>query len=62
MDKITVAMTRNEYKRFLAYKEAYRIVMSIRRGIAGRLPNDVLLCNDVLRKENHTASYKSQKS
>ena len=33
MDKITVAMTRNEYKRFLAYKEAYRIVMSIRRGI-----------------------------
>ena len=33
MDKITVVMTRHEYKRFLAYKDAYRIVMSIRRGI-----------------------------
>ena len=33
MDKITVEMTTREYKKFLAYKEADKIVKSIRRGI-----------------------------
>ncbi|MDR2041431.1 MAG: hypothetical protein LBP98_03850 [Tannerella sp.] len=34
MDKITVAMSQREYKKFLAYKEADRIARSIRRGIS----------------------------
>ena len=33
MDKITVEMSQYEYKRFLAYKEADKIVRSIRRGL-----------------------------
>jgi hypothetical protein len=33
MDKMTVVMTKHEYKKFLAYKEADKIVRSIRRGI-----------------------------
>jgi hypothetical protein len=33
MDKITIAMSRREYKKFLAYKEADKIVRSIRRGL-----------------------------
>ena len=33
MEKITVVMTQREYKKYLAYKEADRIVRSIRRGI-----------------------------
>jgi hypothetical protein len=33
MDKITIEMTQREYKKFLAYKEAYKIVMRIRRGL-----------------------------
>jgi hypothetical protein len=33
MDKITVKMTPREYKKFLAYKEADKIVRSIRRGL-----------------------------
>ena len=33
MDKITIAMSQREYKRFLAYKEADKIVKSIRRGL-----------------------------
>jgi len=32
MEKITIAMSRREYKKFLAYKEADKIVRSIRRG------------------------------
>ena len=32
MDKITIAMSRREYKKFLAYKEADKIVKSISRG------------------------------
>jgi len=34
MDKITVVMSQREYKKFLAYKEADRIVKSIRRGLS----------------------------
>jgi len=34
MDKVKVEMTLREYKRFLAYKEADKIVRSIRRGIS----------------------------
>ena len=33
MDKITVEMSQREYKKFLAYKEADKIVKSIRRGL-----------------------------
>jgi len=33
MDKITIEMSRQEYKKFLAYKEADKIVRSIRRGL-----------------------------
>ena len=33
MDKITIVMSQREYKKFLAYKEADRIVRSIRRGL-----------------------------
>ena len=33
MDKVTIAMSQREYKKFLAYKEADRIVRSIRRGL-----------------------------
>jgi len=33
MDKMTIVMSRREYKKFLAYKEADRIVRSIHRGI-----------------------------
>ena len=33
MEKITIEMTRHEYKKFLAYKEADKIVRSIRRGL-----------------------------
>jgi len=33
MEKITIEMTRREYKKFLAYKEADKIVRSIRRGL-----------------------------
>ena len=32
MDKITIVMSQREYKKFLAYKEADKIVRSIRRG------------------------------
>jgi len=33
MDKVTIVMSKREYKKFLAYKEADRIVKSIRRGL-----------------------------
>jgi hypothetical protein len=33
MDKITVAMSKREYRKFLAYKEADKIARSIRRGL-----------------------------
>jgi hypothetical protein len=33
MDKITIVMSRREHKKFLAYKEADRIVKHIRRGL-----------------------------
>jgi len=33
MDKITVTMTKREYKKFLAYKEADKIVKSIQHGL-----------------------------
>jgi len=33
MDKITVEMSQLEYKKFLAYKKADKIVRSIRRGL-----------------------------
>jgi len=33
MDKITIVMTRREYKKYLAYKEADKIVRGIRRGL-----------------------------
>ena len=33
MDKVTIVMSRREYKKFLAYKEADKIVRSIRRGL-----------------------------
>ena len=33
MDKITIVMSQHEYKKYLAYKEADKIVRSIRRGI-----------------------------
>ena len=33
MEKITVKMSPREYKKFLAYKEADKIVRSIRRGL-----------------------------
>jgi hypothetical protein len=33
MDRITVKMTPREYKKFLAYKDAEKIVRSIRRGL-----------------------------
>jgi hypothetical protein len=32
-DKITVVMSRHEYKKFLAYMEADKTVRSIRRGL-----------------------------
>jgi len=33
MNKITIEMSRHEYKKFLAYKEADKIVRCIRRGL-----------------------------
>jgi hypothetical protein len=33
MNKITVEMSQHEYKKFLEYKKADRIVRSIRRGL-----------------------------
>jgi len=33
MDKITIVMSQREYKKYLAYKEADKIVRSIRRGL-----------------------------
>ena len=33
MDKITITMSPREYKKFLAYKEADKIVRGIHRGI-----------------------------
>jgi hypothetical protein len=33
MDKITITMSPREYKKFLAYKEADKIVRSIHRGL-----------------------------
>jgi len=33
MDKITIELSRREYKKFLAYKEADKIVRGIRRGL-----------------------------
>jgi hypothetical protein len=33
MDTVTIVMSRNEYKKFLAYKEADKIVKRIRRGL-----------------------------
>jgi hypothetical protein len=33
MDKITVEMSQREYKKFLAYKEADKIVRCIKRGL-----------------------------
>jgi hypothetical protein len=33
MDKVTIVMSRREYKKFLAYKEADKIVKSLRRGL-----------------------------
>ena len=33
MDQITVIMSPHEYKKFLAYKEADKIVRGIRRGL-----------------------------
>jgi hypothetical protein len=33
MDKITITMSRREYKKFLAYKEADKIARRVRRGI-----------------------------
>ena len=33
MDKVTVVMSFREYKKFLAYKEADKIVKRIRRGL-----------------------------
>jgi len=33
MDKITIKMSQREYKKFLAYKEADKIVRGIRRGM-----------------------------
>jgi hypothetical protein len=33
MDKITVKMSRYEYKKYLAYREADKVVRSIRRGL-----------------------------
>ena len=33
MDKITVEMSQREYKKFLVYKEADKIVRSIRKGL-----------------------------
>jgi len=33
MDKVTVEMSCREYKKFLAYKEADKIVRGIRRGL-----------------------------
>ena len=32
MDKITIVMSQREYKRYLAYREADKIVRGIRRG------------------------------
>jgi hypothetical protein len=34
MDKITIEMSQQEYKKFLAYKEADKIVRCIRRGLS----------------------------
>ena len=34
MDKVIINMSQREYKKFLAYKEADKIVKSIRRGIS----------------------------
>jgi len=33
MDKVTIVMSKREYKKFLAYKEADKVVKSIRRGL-----------------------------
>jgi len=33
MDKITIEMSSREYKKFLAYKEADKIIRGIRRGL-----------------------------
>jgi hypothetical protein len=33
MDKITLVISQREYKKFLAYKEADKIVRSLRRGL-----------------------------
>jgi len=33
MDNVTIIMSLREYKKFLAYKEADKIVRSIRRGL-----------------------------
>jgi len=33
MNKITIAMSSREYKKYLAYKEADKIVRGIRRGL-----------------------------
>jgi hypothetical protein len=33
MDKINVVMSQREYKKYLAYKDADKIVRSIRRGL-----------------------------
>jgi len=33
MDTVTIVMSRREHKKFLAYKEADRIVRHIRRGL-----------------------------
>jgi len=33
MDKITIVMSQQEYKKFLAYKEADKIVKRFRRGL-----------------------------
>jgi len=33
MDRITVVMSQREYKKYLAYREADKIVRSVRRGL-----------------------------
>ena len=33
MDKITIVMSQREYKKYLAYKEADKVVKSVRRGL-----------------------------
>ena len=34
MDKITIVMSQREYKKYLAYKDADKIVRKIRRGLS----------------------------